>query len=487
LKFTGLRSWLCLVALLSGTTAYATEPGQVTFESSDKTLTDGFAWAKKQALSYVHRGDAVGDWYDASLPKRDAFCMRDVSHQTLGAQILGLADVTRNLLEKFARNIKASRQWCSFWEITKDNKPAPVDYKNDQDFWYNLPANFDVLHACYRQYLWTGDRAYLSEATFLNFYRRTTHDYVAAWDVDGDGIPDGLPSYGRRGIPSYNEQMAGHPRQAADLLATEYSALAAAAQIQRLMQHTTEVEQLTKVAEHVRSVYNRQWWNAGQTRFYTAKLQDGTFSDDRVAEADIFPVYLEQLPEDGERLRAQLRLVSTDSENPKLNVETFSYFPEVLYRWGLDEAAYRSVVKLVNPSLPRREYPEVSFAAVGAFAAGLMGIQPDAARHVVATQSHLTRDTSWAALSHVPVFDGDISVRHLGLTETRFTNGGHQLIHWEARFSGSYTRLLINDRATAARRKPGISYSLVDVAPGATVSVRLPADGGAGTRASARE
>jgi hypothetical protein len=475
------------VAVLGGTAVYAASPGQVTFESSDKTLIDGFGWAKKQALSYVHRGDAVGDWYDASLPNRNAFCMRDVSHQTLGAQILGLADVTRNLLEKFARNIKASRQWCSFWEITKDNTPAPIDYKNDRDFWYNLPANFDVLHACYRQYLWTGERAYLDDPTFQNFYRRTTHDYVAAWDADGDGIPDGLPSYGRRGIPSYNEQIAGHPRQAADLLATEYSAFLAAARMQKLLQHPAEAEQLTSAAAHVRSVYNQQWWNAGELRFYTAKLQDERYFDGRIVEADIFPVYLEQLPEDGERLRGQLRLVSTDSANPKLNVETFSYFPEVLYRWGLDKAAYDSLVKLVSPALRRREYPEVSFAAIGAFAAGLMGIQPDASTHVVVTQSHLTHETTWAAINHVPVFDGEVSVRHSGLTETRFTNEGRQLIHWEARFPGTYARLLINERATEARRKPGFSYSVVEVAPGATVSVRLLIDGGAGTRGSFQE
>jgi len=24
---------------------------------------------------------------------------------------------------------------------------APVDYKSDADFWYNLPANFDIIDA----------------------------------------------------------------------------------------------------------------------------------------------------------------------------------------------------------------------------------------------------------------------------------------------------------------------------------------------------
>ena len=32
------------------------------FRSSDATLSDGFAWAKEQALQYVFRGDPVGDY-----------------------------------------------------------------------------------------------------------------------------------------------------------------------------------------------------------------------------------------------------------------------------------------------------------------------------------------------------------------------------------------------------------------------------------------
>jgi hypothetical protein len=476
-----------LFAALAGIITNAAESGRVTFDSSDRALTDGFAWAKKQARSYVHRGDVVGDWYDASLPNRYAFCMRDVSHQALGAQILGLAPVTRNLLEKFAQNVAASRQWCSFWEITKDNRPAPVDYKNDKDFWYNLPANFDVLHACYRQYLWTGDQTYLKDDTFQNFYRRTTRDYVAAWDANGDGIPDGLPRYGRRGIPSYNEQLGGHPRQASDLLATEYSAFVAAARMERLLHHDAEARRLLEAGQHVRAIYNGEWWNASQKQFYSVRLQDGTFYDGRITESDFFPVYLEQLPEDGERLQAQLRVVSEDSANPKLNVEALAYFPEILYRWGLNDPAYRSLIRLVRPALPRREYPEVSFAAIGAFAAGMMGIEPDASSYTIATRSHLTTATAWATLSHVPIFDGEISVRHSGLTETRLTNDGSQLIHWEARFTGKAARLWVNGKQARARTKPGISYALVDVRPGQTVTVsrnqRLPVHGVSGTAA----
>ena len=59
------------------------------FTSSDKKLEETYKWAQQMALSYAHdRNDSVGAWYEAALPQREAFCMRDVSHQTVGAQIL---------------------------------------------------------------------------------------------------------------------------------------------------------------------------------------------------------------------------------------------------------------------------------------------------------------------------------------------------------------------------------------------------------------
>jgi hypothetical protein len=54
------------------------------------------------------------------------------------------------MLRRFAASISASRDWCGFWEINKDGFPAPIDYRDDPHFWYCLPANFDVMAACYR-------------------------------------------------------------------------------------------------------------------------------------------------------------------------------------------------------------------------------------------------------------------------------------------------------------------------------------------------
>jgi hypothetical protein len=62
---------------------------ELQLESSDAKLVQAFQWAKSQALAYAHDGsDPVGLWYEAALPGRNSFCMRDVSHQTTGAAAL---------------------------------------------------------------------------------------------------------------------------------------------------------------------------------------------------------------------------------------------------------------------------------------------------------------------------------------------------------------------------------------------------------------
>ncbi|NLY60215.1 MAG: hypothetical protein GX054_01715, partial [Clostridiales bacterium] len=109
------------------------DKGKVCFYSDNKQLEKGFNWAKSQALEYVFEGDLVGDWYEAALPDRAAFCMRDVSHQSTGGQVLGLAGHNKNMLLKFAQGIAESRDYCSFWEIDKFYRPAPVDYTSDED------------------------------------------------------------------------------------------------------------------------------------------------------------------------------------------------------------------------------------------------------------------------------------------------------------------------------------------------------------------
>ncbi|MBK7834185.1 MAG: hypothetical protein IPJ56_17905 [Gemmatimonadetes bacterium] len=49
-----------------------------------------------------------------------------------------------------------------------DSQRTPT-IANDRDFWYNLPANFDVLDAAYRMFLSSDDLQYVTDPVFLNF------------------------------------------------------------------------------------------------------------------------------------------------------------------------------------------------------------------------------------------------------------------------------------------------------------------------------
>jgi len=175
------------------------------FDSSDARLVEGFNRAKRQAMAYVFDKDPVGPWYEAAEPGREAFCMRDVAHQAMGAHALGLARYNLNMLRRFAENVSDAKDWCSFWEIDRFNRPAPVDYANDSLFWYNLPANFDILDACYRMYLWSGDLSYVNDPAFLNFYNRTVTDYVERWGLSVDEIMTRPRLLNVRGIPGHKK------------------------------------------------------------------------------------------------------------------------------------------------------------------------------------------------------------------------------------------------------------------------------------------
>jgi hypothetical protein len=426
----------------SGFRPAAPPSSPVALESSDARLTAAFAWAKAQALDYtfpaaVH-GDPVGDWYEAALPSRFAFCMRDVSHQATGAHVLGLGAFNLNMLGKFARGISASRDYCSYWEIDKWDRPAPVDYKNDGDFWYNLTANFDVLDACWRQFLWTGDKAYAEDPAFVEFYSQSLKEYIEAWDKDGDGVPEHRPEYGYRGLGGYDEgPFSEKALYASDLIAAMARAFDSYAGFLEVGGQGAATGALRARAEGLRTTYEESWWSDELGRYADGRTAGGGLVYQDLIWNGVFPLYFGFVPA-GPRRDATLRRIR-ESEPEGIEIE--SYLPEIFYRYGEDAAAYREVLALSDPAKKRREYPEVPFALVGAVATGLMGIEPDSRTRTVATRSRLTAETEWAALRNVPVFDGAIDVRHEGRGTTAFAvlSGGG--VEWKAVFDGRWDEL----------------------------------------------
>ncbi|MDU2241112.1 MAG: hypothetical protein E7E23_11055 [Paenibacillus sp.] len=438
--------------------------GAIAFRSPDTALNEGFVWAKNQALAYAHFGeDAVGLWYEAALPGREAFCIRDVMHHSAGAAALGLAPHTKNMLLRFAENIAPSRDWCTYWEITKDNKPAKEDYDNDKDFWYNLPANFDIIDACWRMYLWTGDEDYLEHPVLREFFRLTFTEYTKTWDKDGDGILDYAPAYGRRGLATYNE--AGiQPLAGGDMIGAQIAAYRAFSKMAELTGRNDEKELYAAKAHELEQIYDRQWWCEDQGRFSGAMRQDRSFVTKYNAEGTFLPLYFGAVT-DPDKLRRALQDVDVHLVE---NVEGKTYLPDIFYRYGMVEEAFRELKELVDPSLDRREYPEVSYCAVGAAATGLMGIAGDG-KHSLSTLPKLPSSLEWAELTEVPALGRTFSVRHQGNGKTAFTLQEGEALIWKAAFPVRTDVLYHNGEALPAQTvmtELGGAISFIDVEVG---------------------
>jgi Mannosylglycerate hydrolase MGH1-like glycoside hydrolase domain len=446
--------------------------GTVELTSDSRTLVDGFDWAKKTALSYAREGDPVGKWFEAALPGREAFCMRDVSHQATGALALGLADHLQNMLRKFATSIAASRDWCGYWEIDRTDRPAPVDYRDDSDFWYNLPANFDVVEACHRAYQWTGDDAYVERADFLYFYRRSLLDYVAAWDSNRDGLMESPAEKGTRGLATYYEGEGPRVVTGGDLVAAQYAANVAYARLLVLRGRREDAAVFETEASRLRTLYNERWWDAPLRRFHPSIGPDGSFNRGDVPSMQIFPLYFGIVDE----ARAD-ELFETLAEGQNLNVEESPYLAEAHHRYGRDEEAFRLLLAQMDPNLPRRDYPENPFTAVGTTVRYLAGVNPLASERLVETRSRLPRAVGWVRIAHLPLLRNRVTIQQVSHRETRFENEAGAPLRWRAVFRGEHALLEVDGEPVPAtvRRSPrggAESYTTLDVDPGRVRVVR---------------
>ncbi len=476
-----------------------TELQEINFTSSNPDLNDLFSWAKSQALAYAFDDDPVGLWYEASLPGREAFCMRDVSHQAMGAHILGLAEHTKNMLRRFAENITDSKDWCSYWEIDRYGNPAVVDYYDDASFWYNLPANFDVLDCCYRMCQWTGDRTYIDDPVFLNFYKRTVYDYVERWDLELDKIMErerimnmrdtttGVSRFQlARGIPGYDEGDPGFV-VALDLLVTMQAGYRAYSRMMMLHGEEEEAGNFLDKAEEVRIFIETVWWDEENQRFYTNVNKDyklSWFGPDHS-----IPYW--NGTNDEEKMRAVVdAFVEQVAETPADRVEGLSHLSETLYQYGEHDAAYELLMRLMHSS--RKEYPEVSYTTVASIITGLMGIEleifpPEMAQTMgyyvdkyITTLPRLTDRTTRAEIKNLVIRKNNISVRHDGLKKTTLSSNAGPSFIWKAQLPGSYDTLLVNgDPVQAVQERlfavnQQISWVRITVAPGNIYTVEVP-------------
>lgn len=450
----------------------------ISFQSSDKALETTFNWAREMALSYAHSGEhAVGNWYEAALPERYAFCMRDVSHQSIGAEILGLSSHNYNMMGKFAANISESKDWCTYWEIDRDDKPASVDYENDGDFWYNLNANHDVMFACWRLYEWTGDRRYIEDATLSNFYTRSANEYVDTWQLHPEQMLTRVRKLNPnpdarfrdcRGVPSYVESYPGLI-SSADLVATLYGGFDAYSRILAEVGNAKGSREMAARAKAYREHLDNVWWSDSLCSYHTFRTADGRFDD---GEGLTHVVWFNAV-EAPERIRGTVEKMLAIKE---WNIENMSYFPLLWYRYAYSEEGYRILCDIINAH--RCEYPEVSYGMIEGIVSGAMGILPSASRRCVTTLPQITGDHYMQA-NCVPMLGGSVSVRHDNNLSSCFRNETAGELTWEAAFMGTYPELCVDGKTLPAQQRTDlvgnpVSYVEVKVPAGATAYCQVP-------------
>jgi hypothetical protein len=449
---------LALLLACSGL-AVAQQPASspLGFTSTNASLQQSFEWAKKQALAYNRSGaGSIGPWYEAALPGRNAFCMRDVSHQTEGAAALGLRAANRNMVYRFAQSAAKQRDWAAYWEIDDNGRPSPADYLSDTDFWFNLPANFDVLDAIVRMWRWTDDDTYRDDPAFRHFFRISMGDYIKAWQLTPETllkrprIANQRQAEGRfvhsRGIPSYTEGSSDFIF-GSDLLASEYRAIRSFTEIAANASDRKFAQEMQPTADSIQALLERVAWSKTQQHYLWTIHADLTGT----GSGDAFVLYF-GAAKNPAHIRGALDYLSSPRYWKHINIEEESYIPLTLFRYDRNDAAYQVLADISSPQKARREYPEVSYSVIETITSGVMGLEPG--RHDdtfdVRTLSRLPSDHDRATLSAVSIRKNKLDISHTGRSSTRLTNVSGPAVRWRAAFYGRVSRLHVDGEAVAA-------------------------------------
>lgn len=484
LKTIRFFSALVLLWLPSAVAQQAAVTTNLEFESSDATLTASFRWATSQALQYAHSGQGtIGPWVEAALPGRNAFCMRDVSHQTAGIAALGLYEANKNMLGRFAQSVAPSRDWAGYWEVDgRNGEPSSADYVSDTDFWFNLPGEFDLLDAIARMWRWTGDSTYQQAPEFHQFFVSTTSDYLDRWDLGPDQILRRPRIANRRlttgkfvdsrGIPSYTEG----PKDfifGADLLAAEYRGLRSFQDLAKASKDEQLAVKLDKTATQIQRLLETVAWSKEQHHYF------GVFQRSLrgYGSADALVLYFDAV-KDPNHLEGALNFVASPDYWQKINIEEETYAPLPLFRYGRSTSAYRILLDLSSPTKARREYPEVSYSVIAAIVSGAMGINPGSLSDPfdVETFPQPINNKEMASVRSLRIRKNNIDVTEIGANSTRLTNASGPSLHWRAVFTGSKENLIVNGRSVKANHslRPGglqVSYAIVPVPVWGSVEV----------------
>jgi len=167
-------------------------------------------------------------------------------------------------------------------------------------------------------------------------------------------------------------------------------------------------------ADRIQATY-QNWWNGDH--FARGVTKDGPDFDWGLESHTLVPLF--GLSGTGERNELFLDYLEQQMESePPLNIESFSYWPEFLFRHGRDEAAWRWTKHLIDS---RDDYPEISFTVVEHLVAGLLGLRPDAPNAALSITSHLPAEIGELIVDNLPVGAWDLRIHQIGKHTTEVT------------------------------------------------------------------
>jgi hypothetical protein len=489
---------VCVLAstLISPSTSAAESP-RLSIETSNQKLEQAFRWATSKALSYVQTGkrgavdgherqrQGIGNVsyipsYWAGYTWRTAFYSRDFCHQADGAHLLGLQEENLSMLRAFAGSATVGRKWYPLWALNFDGSPFKLDYDGDDSFVREVPAVFELVEQCHRQYLWTGNRAYVTDPVLQNFCSKAVTEFIQFHDTripngvaEGDGSGDIF-----RGSATYNE-IRSPLIEAGDGIACQYQALRAYSRLMAARGDRRKAAAFEKRAEQLRTFFNTQWGVSRDTEPYVRgyDVRGQVLMDFGRENSWFMPMKFITLP--SPKTDAYLDFIAKSVDSPSdrpSNLEAISYLPGTFWPYNRVETAWKWLEYIIDQ--PNREYPEISYTLISHVVEGLLGFEPNAPENAFLTVPRLPKAVARACVRNIPLGDHWVDVSHEGNTRSTVAHvSGKGRLKWKACFYGDHSTILVNGKVQPAKRTEihgaRACYVTVELQAGASATAEL--------------
>lgn len=457
-NLTGIIFLMLATGLLM---AQPTTTLQVT--SGNSIVENQFEWAVNRALSLVVEGQVVAG-YSAAMDLSQ-FCARDVSHMAEGAHMLGLDTENQEMMYAFAYGANRRVTQDFFWPRWHYKFDGSDLYDFGSCQWRCLPATFDVMQSCYRQYLWTGDTSWINDDEMFTFYSNT-HDYTKFMlhqDMNSNGVADELIQ-----LATYWEQSPDDLIEAGDAISFQYMALVSYSKILEARGDLTGAETFAARAATLKNHFENNWFSNEDNMYIRGFDEEGNYQTNWGRESSFLIPY-SQITDQGPRTEKLLDFITQNIYTLGINIEATTYLAEIFYLHNRNSTGWHYLKGLMAS---QNTYPEVSYLIVNNTISGMMGIRPDAPQNKFYTLPKLSYEVPWIQVDHLPIGTSDLTIRHDGNSKTTVTNNSGVPMTWEAQFGGEFNTITVNGSIVSVSTKTEwgklVSYTSTIISPGET-------------------